>query len=146
MIKSVYHDLKITPQVIKAADNETLNGAGVDMSGYEGVAFVAYALKGEILAITMKAQQDTDAAYGTAADLLGTSLSLATTVGADGIALLDIKNPTERYVRPVITMPDATTAKSLAVIAIQYNGRTLPEVVTHLTGAEFHVSPAEGTA
>lgn len=139
---SVYHDIKVVPQVIKAADNETLNGAGVDTAGYEGVAFVAYALKGEALDFSIKAQQAAVSDYSDAADLLGTAKTFSTTVGADAHAVLDIYRPEERYVRPVITVPNATAATPTAVIALLYGGRVHPESNT----GEFHPSPAEGTA
>lgn len=138
----VYHDIKVVPQVFKAADNETLNGAGVDTAGYEGVAFVAYALKGEALDFSIKAQQAAVSDYSDAADLAGTAETFSTTYVADAHAVLDIYRPIERYVRPVITVPNATAATPLAVIALLYGGRNLPESNT----GEFHPSPAEGTA
>lgn len=142
LLHSIYHDVKLAIEVMKDnADNETLTGAGVDMLGYEGVAFVLQAEEGEIASLSMKAQQDTDVAFGTAADLLGTATACATTVAARGLAVLDIYQPKERYVRPIVTVPD-WTAKAVSVLSIRYGGRIRPETNT----GEFHQSPAEGTA
>ncbi len=141
-LQSIFHDATIVPQVLKAADNETLTGAGVDTAGYEGVAFIAYALKGEALNFSMKAQQDTASNFGTAADLVGTATAFSTTVPADAHAVLDIHKPRERYVRPIITVPNAVAATPVACLAILYGAHTVPVGNT----GEFHLSPAEGTA
>lgn len=132
-----------TIQALKAADNETLNGSGVDMLGYESVMFIVGALKGEELTFSMKAQQDTASDFGTAADLAGTANSFVTDAYTDGLAILDIHQPQERYVRPVITVPNAATAKATFCVAIQYNPKNKPVANEDY---EIHVSPAEGTA
>lgn len=142
MTGSVYHNMKVVPQAIQTADAATVNGAGVDMEGYEGVAFIAYAQKGEALSFTIKAQQDISSAFSSAADLAGTQISFATTASADAHVVLDIYQPRERYVRPVLVAPDATSAKAVAIVAIQYGARSRPVANT----GEFHQSPAEGTA
>lgn len=143
-IKTGYHDLEISYQVSKNADNESLTGAGVDMLGREGVIFIATALQGEAADFAIKAQQDTDSAYGTAADLAGTSLTFSTDTTVDAVAVLEIRNPLERYVRPVITVPDLTSATPVACVALVYGKKERP--VTAPTYGEIHIAPAEGTA
>jgi len=142
MTGSIYHNCKVVPQEIQTADNEALNGAGVDMQGYEGVAFIAYAEGGEALDFSVKAQQAAKSDYSDAADLDGTATAFSTTADADGHAVLDVYQPRERYVRPVLTVPDAAAAKAVAMVAIQYGARTRPVS----NEGEFHQSPAEGTA
>ncbi len=142
MFHNLFEDTKHVPQVIKAADNETLTGAGVDTSGYQGVAFFVQALKGEALNFAVKAQQAEVSDYSDAADLEGTSVAFATTVGADGSTMLCVHNPTERYVRPIVTVPNASAATPVSVIAVLYGGRYRPES----NSGELHVSPDEGTA
>lgn len=142
MFNNPNEDTKLSGQVIKAADNETLNGAGVDMSGYEGVTFLIHALKGEALNWSVKAQQAQESDYSDAADLAGTSVSFTTAVGTDGFTTLTIHRPTERYVRPVLIAPNAAAATPVSVVAIQYGGRYRPET----NAGEIHVSPDEGTA
>jgi hypothetical protein len=142
LFKDMFESCKHVPQVIKAADNETLNGAGVDMAGYEGVAFFVQALKGEALNFSIKVQQAEESDYSDAADLKDTSVAFATTVGADGYTMLDVYRPTERYVRPVVTVPNASAATPVSVIAIQYGARFQPVS----NDGELHTSPDEGTA
>ncbi len=142
LFKTLFEDTKFVPQVIKAADNETLVGSGVNMAGYEGVAFYAFALKGEALNFTIKAQQDSDPGYGTVQDLKSTSVAFSTAVGQDGSTMLEIYRPTEQYVRPSIAVPNAAVATPIAVIAILYGGRMRPES----NPGEIHVSPDEGVA
>jgi hypothetical protein len=54
---SILKNTKISIQSLKAADNETLTGAGVDMLGFDSVCFIPVALKGEALSFSIKAQQ-----------------------------------------------------------------------------------------
>lgn len=124
------------------ADNETINGSGVDMAGYDGVLLLAFAGKGEVATVSIKAQQDSDSGYGTAADLEGTSVSFATAVATSGFTALDIRQPAERYIRSVITAPNFGTARPVVVVAIRYGAKSLPVSST----GEKHYRPAEGTA
>ena len=139
---SILKNCKLSIQSLKAADNESLTGAGVDMLGYDSVCFVPLALKGEALDFTIKAQQGTDSSFTDAADLVGTSVAFSTTIAADALSGLEIHQPRERYVRPVTAVPNATTATPVAVLAIQFNAKDLPQS----NSGEVHVSPAEGTA
>jgi hypothetical protein len=143
---SILKDSVVSVQTYKSADNEALTGSGVDMKGFRSVAFIVGAAGGEDFSTwSVKAQQDTDSAFGTAADLLGTATAFATVASpsTDGVAVLEIREPTERYVRPVITVPNLSTAQVTFCIAIRYGADNLP--TTNVTG-ELHVSPAEGTA
>lgn len=141
---SITEDMQPDIQAVKVdADNEAINGAGVDMLGYQGVVFIATAGKGEIASFVMKAQQDTASNYGTAADLAGTAVTFASAVGTDAFGFLEIAKPAERYVRPVLTVPNLDTARPISIIAIRYGKDRHPE--TNADG-ELHVSPAEGQA
>lgn len=142
MLNTIYNDAKVTIQALKAdADNETLTGSGVDMSGYEVVEFIFGIKEGDIANHSIKAQQDTASNFGTAADLEGTATTVAATASAAGLGVLTIVKPAERYVRPIITVANITAVPAFCV-AIQHTARTAPVSKT----GELHVSPAEGTA
>lgn len=141
-MRSIYEDALVAVEEIQTGDNESLTGAGVDMQGFDAVAFIVAAEGGEADDFAIKAQQDTASGFGTAADLAGTSVSFSTTTGADAYAILEIIQPQERYVRPVVTVPDLTAAKSVSIISIRYKAKDRPQSNT----GELHVSPAEGTA
>lgn len=136
-------DGKVTTEILKAADNETLNGIGVDMLGYNSVMFIAGALAGEALAFSLKAQQDTVVGFGSTADLKDTAVSFSTTTTLNGQAILDIHQPTERYVRPVVVVPDAAAATPVFCVAIRYNAKSKPVANSNV---EQYITPAEGTA
>lgn len=141
---SIFTDFQPDKQLLDTdADNETLYGSGVDMNDYAGVAFFAIAGKGEAGSFTLKVQQDSASGYGTAADLAGTAKTFTTATGTDGFAFVEVVNPQERYVRPALVVPNLSAAKSVAIFAIRYGARYLPE--TNSDG-ELHVAPAEGTA
>jgi hypothetical protein len=113
------------------------------MLGYQGVVFFASVDGHENKTYGLKAQQDTDVAFGTAADLLGSNVAFTTTTGANGFAFLEIIRPTERYVRPALVVPDITTPTAVCVTALRYGKNMLPE--TNADG-EAHADTAEGTA
>lgn len=125
------------------ADNETLYGAGVDMAGYKGVIFLLTVSKGEAANFALKAQQDTASNFGSAADLEGTSKTVAIATATDGFGFIEIVNPKERYVRPAIVCPNVGTARAISCVSIRYGAQYLPE--TNSDG-ELHVNVAEGTA
>lgn len=131
---------ELSVQVIAVADNETLTGVGVDMFDRQSVVFVAGTLKGEALTLTLSAQQATDAAFSDAA-ALAVSQTYATTEAADGIAILEIRDPLERYVRPQITVPNAGTARATFCLGILYGARYLPS--SGNSNATFASGPAE---
>ena len=139
---SIFRNAKVNLCALKSADNETLTGSTLDMKGYDSVAFIVGALKGEALNFSIKAQQDSDSAMGTPADLLGTSVAFATAVGTDGLTTLEIVQPQERYVRGLVTVPNATAATPTFLMALQFNAKDLPVS----NDGELHISPAEGTA
>lgn len=132
----------VSIEALKDADNEALTGAGVDMAGFDSVMFVVGALEGEALNFSIKAQQAAVSDFSDAADLAGTATAFATTIPAKGLAVLEIRQPAERYVRAVVTVPNATAATPTFCVAIKYNGRTLPQS----NSGELHTTPAEGTA
>lgn len=142
--KSVYTDMQVDIQKLDLdADNETLYGAGCDMAGYKGVAFILSVSKGEAADFTLKAQQDTASNYATAADLTGTALTVSIATATDGFGFIEIVEPKERYVRPAIVCPNVGTARAISCVSIRYGKQYLPE--TNSDG-ELHVNVAEGTA
>jgi hypothetical protein len=142
--RSFKTDMKIDLMLIDPdGDNETLSGSGVDMDGYDGVMFLAATRRGEAGDIVLKAQQDSASNFATAADLEGTSVTMSIATSTDAFCGIEIKNPRERYVRPQLVIPNLGTARAVAVFAIRYGGKYLPETNSAI---ELHVNPAEGTA
>lgn len=135
--------VKIT-KVVDAtiAGTSAVNGSEVDMSGFEGVIFIAKI--GTAAADNgIKVQQDTATGMSGAADLEGTS-NLSD--GTEETLITDIYRPREQFVRPVVVRGTSTTVES--VYAIQYGAATCPVDNDASTdnSYELHVSPAEGTA
>ncbi len=141
-MKSIYHDCQVTVLGAQVLDANYFTGAGVDMSGYEGVAFVVGNADGSVVTgYHVKAQQDTTSGFGTAADLEGSDISFASITGIY-TNVLDINKPTERWVRPIVTVPNTAATAVTVVTAIRYGGKILPESNT----GEYHTGSAEGTA
>lgn len=129
-----------------ATDRE---GAIIDMAGWTGVLmFVKFATIAAGAVTSIKAQQDTDSAGGTMADLEGTAIAVADDDDNQTFCL-NIIRPAERYVRVAIDK-DATNATAEVAWYIQYGpvGRMAPTLknATDAFTLETYQTPDEGTA
>lgn len=102
----------------------------IDMSGWDGVAFIA--LTGDVTSgsvLTLAAQQDDVNAAGGMATLTGTATytALSATDSDSKALLLDVQKPNKRYVRALFTSATQDAVKN-GIIAIQYRGSNLPAV------------------
>jgi hypothetical protein len=130
-----------------ASGTSTVNGSVIDMQGYQSVTFVC--CMGGIASsavTTMKVQSNTSSATGTMGDLAGSAISIADT-DDNKVVAIEIVNPRERYLRPVITRSTANAGID-SVIALQTQAAAEP--VTHdsstVSGTELHQAVATGTA
>jgi hypothetical protein len=134
----------VTPQT--AAGTSDVNSSAVDMADYDGVIFIA--VVGAIVSggVTyVKGQQGQVSDSSDMADLASSKQSFADT-NDDGIIILDIYRPQERYVRAVFSR--ATQNSTIgAVIALQYGPKKKPVTQdTTVRQSKTLASPAEGTA
>ena len=141
-------DIKITRVMnAVAAGTTTQNGAIVDMSGYDGIMFIAaFGALTATQVTSLKAQQGTLVGGGDMADLAGTNVGPLADADSNKCLVLDVYRPQERYVRPVVVRGTANAVID-GVLAVQYAGMVKPTAhdVT-VKAAEFHASPVEGTA
>jgi hypothetical protein len=145
LLKSVKVSQAITPTAGAAAATD-IEGTVIDMAGFEGVlAIVTFGAIAANAVTGIKMQQGTDATVTDAADILGTSQTVAD--DDDGqIFCIDLFKPRERYVRLYV---DRATQNAVVASAeyIQYGARTEPVTSASTTvNVESHIAPAEGTA
>ncbi len=141
-IDSVYNDIKIGTVYQGTPDNESIDCGVIDTLGYEGCAFVIAIAGGEIASYTAKVEQGSDDTLSDAADIEGSSMAVAITVGAGNTKVLDIKGPKDRYLQLVLTAPNVNTARAVTIVPILYNAYKVPVG----NSGELHVEPEEGTA
>lgn len=148
MSRRLIEDIKITRAILPSegvAAATDLNGAILDMAGYDGVmAVVTFGAITAGAATSIKMQQDTAAAMGSAADLEGTKQTVADT-DDDKTFYIDLVNPAERYVRLVVNRATQNAVVSSALY-IQYRARSLPTTQATGVAGETFDRPAEGTA
>ena len=116
-----------TQRVMNAVDAGTSdqNGLAVDMRNYEGVMFIAHfgaLTSGQVT--SLRAQQSLASASGYV-DITDAAAGPLANADSNDLLVLDVKNPTSRYVRCVI---DRGTANAViaGVVAIQYGPRKKP--------------------
>lgn len=129
-----------------AAGTTAVNGAVVDMSGFEGVRFIV--AFGTITDGTpsITAQQGQLLDGSDMADLAGTAVAEAIT-DDNKLAIVEVYRPRERYVRLVVTRGGVTGAVLDGAIAELYGARVHPVPADSTVAAqEKHAEPAEGTA
>lgn len=130
-----------------AAGTTDITTDTVDTAGYDGVAWIVTLGAITANAVTsLKLQQDSDSAMGTAADLEATAITIAD--DDDGqLVLTEVMRPQERYVRMII---DRGTQNAVVenVTAILYKAAEQPitHSTTNIVAAETHLAPSEGTA
>lgn len=131
-----------------AAGTTDIEGVPLDMQGFEGVLMLV--TMGAITAgavTSIKAQQGATSDLSDAADLTGTSQTIADD-DDDQTFYIDLYRPTERYVRLYVdrATQNAVVASALYIQYGEASARKAP--LTHGTGVsgELHVGPAEGTA
>jgi hypothetical protein len=127
-----------------AAGATTVNGATLDMAGWDGVLIIVPFGPIVATAVTsIKAQQGLDSGCSDCADLAGTGQTIADT-DDDKTFYIDLRRPLERYVRVVVVR--GTANATVGATYIQYRGRVKP-TAAHGTGVagEKWTSPAEGT-
>ena len=130
--------------VVAGTSNQ--NGSVIDMSGFEGVQFVA--LFGALTATqvtSLKVQQGNLADGSDMADLEGSLHTALADTDGNKCLVTDVFRPQKRYVRAVVTRGTANAVID-GVIALQYSARVQP--VTNdstVKATELLVSPDEGT-
>lgn len=127
-----------------AAGTSAINGATLDMSGFEEVSvFVQF---GPIVsgAVTSIKWQEGDASdLSDAADVEGTSQTVADD-DDNTVFRINVIKPRSRYGRVVVSR--ATQNATCSAMYYQAGARTLPVTDGATVAGETHVSPAEGTA
>ena len=130
-------DCLVNTEAPTAPGTTTVNSGAYDMAGFEEIAFIVRL--GSPTNNSIKVQQDTAVAMGSAADLTGTLVQ-----GTVNTLVVNLARPLEQFVRCVVTRGSTTTVDGITVIRTR--ARNLP--VTQGTGTlwERWRSPAEGTA
>jgi hypothetical protein len=131
--------------VVAGTSNQ--NGSVIDMSGFEGVQFVA--LFGALTATqvtSLKVQQGNLADGSDMADLEGSLHTALADTDGNKCLVTDVFRPQKRYVRAVVTRGTANAVID-GVIALQYSARVQPVTNdTTVKAAKLLISPDEGTA
>lgn len=137
--------IAITPTA-GAAGTTAINGAGLNMAGYDGVLVVVPFGAITATAVTsIKLQQsDDDGSSDSYGDVEGTGQTVADT-DDDKTFYIDVQRPTKQYVRVVVSRGTANAVVGGATY-IQYRARTKsPSHGSNVSGETFK-APAEGTA
>jgi len=142
---NIYDDTQVIDCLNYASGTAPRSGDIIDVSGFEGLAiivkFAAIAASGTNT-IKMEAGDASD--LSDKADITGTLQSIAVTDDNE-IRVIDIKKPTFKYWRLVVTK-DATNACAESAVAILYGARVKPTTVASDVGGESFTSPVAGTA
>ena len=130
-----------------AGTSTPISGSVIDMKGFDSCTFIVGfgpIVSGGVQSI--KVQQGADAALGDAADLLGTSVSVADD-DDNQVAIVEVNQPRERYLRVQVLR---ATQNSTIDFGLALQSKASSEPVTHdsttVISSELHQAPAEGTA
>lgn len=144
LIEGIKITQAITPTA-GVAGTADINGATLDMAGFDGVLMRITMGAITATAVTsIKAQQGAASNLSDAADLEGTAQAIADT-DDEKIFYIDIQRPAEQYVRIVV---DRGTANAVVTSAeyFQYEARDKVTTQGSNVSGETFVTPDEGTA
>jgi len=152
MLKNLSKDVKIVrlkPDAsgwTVAAGTSNVASDIIDMAGFDAVQFmVGFGAITSGAATSINVQQGAVSTLSDAADLAGTSITVADT-DDNKVAVTEIIRPAERYLRLEILRATQNSAVDFA-LALLYGARNVP--VTHDSATvitpEVHNTPAEGT-
>ena len=150
---SLLDGIKITRVLASVVAGTTVqNSTGLDMSGYQGVLFVAAfgALTANHVTSIEGQHADAMAANGlltTPGNLTGTNVGPLDANASNKCLVLDINKPTKQYVGLSVKRGTANAVID-GVIAIQYRADYKPTTqdATTVFASELHISEPTGTA
>jgi hypothetical protein len=125
-----------------SAGTTDINSSIVDTAGYAGVVFLT-SLGTANATNTIKVQQSATNATNDMTDLEGTKVSSGT---SDEDLIVEVHQPTDRYVRAVVNRGASSTCESIWAILYGQGNSIATNSVSGTQVAEVHASPAEGTA
>ena len=134
--------LPVVTPTAGAAGSTAINGSIIDALGFEGVLFVL--LFGAIVTgavTTFKLTQSDNSDMSSPEDVAGSNQAVADTEGSKAF-YLDIRKPTKRYLRLIISR--GTQNATVSAVALPYGAKSQP--VTQTAAGESFVGPAGGTA
>ena len=138
-------NVKLSLAASYAAGTSDVNGATLDMQGYDGVLVIctlAAIAAGATTDLRMQGGDESDASD--MADLTGTAGTIADS-DDDTVRYIDLYQPQSRYVRCVLNK-DASNSVAASIVYLQYRSKTGPITQPSGVSGEAHASPAAGTA
>jgi myo-inositol-hexaphosphate 3-phosphohydrolase len=128
-----------------AAGKATTVGEVIDTAGFQAACFI-YKLGAvtDAAVVTLKIYQDSDPAMGTVKELSGASAAIAAASSdSDQMLVVDVINPSKRYLRPTIVTADQNVEIDSA-FCILYNPAVIPVTQPDTVDVgTLVVSPAE---
>lgn len=118
---SLADSVKILGQHIKtqALVAAAVNGTAIDMQGWDGVLFVIpYGVFGTSGTLTNVVQRDDNSGFNSPTNIANSSITQVNAANANATAMVDVYQPSERYVRLQLT--GQTNGVTATGIAIQY--------------------------
>lgn len=144
MINSLLREAKVTRAANAAAAAQTdVTSSAIDTKGFEGCLFIV--AMGSITsgAVTSAYVAQCDTSGGSYTELDGTRLTIADD-DDNQVFLLDVKQPTERYLKCVV---DRATQDAVVdgIVAVQYGAAAVPTThdSTTVGGSGFDLTPDE---
>lgn len=96
-----------------------VNGTALDMQGWDGVLFVIpYGVFGTNGTLTGLVQRDDNSGFNTPTNIANSSITQVNAANANATVMVDVYQPSERYVRMQLT--GQTNGVTAGCVAIQY--------------------------
>lgn len=147
LLKSVLKDCKVITALDYASGSADRKGptAGIDLSGFTGIAFIIkWATIAASAVTSVKVQHSDTTTDGDFADLATSAQTIADDYD-NKITVIEVQAPLKRYIRLYVDK-DATNATAESAVAVLTGAQKLPVTQPAEVAGELMVSPASGTA
>lgn len=120
---SALEDSLLGVEINPSSPGAATNGAGVDMAGWDGVAFVcAIGVIGNGGTFDLRVVESANANFSGAVNVTNAAITQVTNGVANVCVTVDVYRPTNRYVRVVAT--PATNNANVGVVSVRYRGQS----------------------
>lgn len=104
---------------VQALVASAVNGVALDMQGWDGVEFlIPYGIFGASGTLDGLVQRDDNSGFNSPTNITNSNLTQVLAANANGLAIVDVYRPSERYVRLQLT--GQTNGVTAGAIACQY--------------------------
>jgi hypothetical protein len=117
----------ISQAMAPASSSTARNGSAIDMQGWDGCEFILEV--GDIAStgtLNAKVQKDDNSSFSSPTDITGAAITQLGDTGDNTVIIISVREPSERYLRIVVTAATAASISGVTAIRFSAHGAVPP--------------------